>query len=163
MPKKRAGIKLTDKEKRFAEEYPKSLDARKAAEIAGFSKKSANVIGCQLKQKPEVAEEIQKQFDARSERTKIDQDYVINTIVETIERCKQGVPVEEWDPIAKEMVKTGEWKFEPQAVLKGADLLGKHLKLWDQSAPVTVNINLNEMSDEQIEAEIASYEKRLKK
>lgn len=155
--------KLSPKQKVFAEEYLKDLNSTQAAKRAGYSEKSAAYAGSHTLNVPEVKAQIQKNMDERSERTKIDSDYVLTTVKDTVERCRQAEPVMEWDPIAKEMVRTGEWKFDAANVLKGCDLLGKHLKLWDQAAPVNININLNELSDEQIDAEIAAFEKRLKK
>lgn len=154
--------KLTDRQKRFAEEFPIDLNAEAAAIRAGYSEKSAYSTAHDLKQVPHVREEIQKKFDERSERTGITADYVLISVKDTIERCKQAEPVMEWDPIAKEMVHTGEYKFDANAVLKGCDMLGKHLKLWSEAPKIDVNLNLGTLSDEQLEQRIKDLESKLK-
>jgi hypothetical protein len=62
---------------------------------------------------------------ARSARTAITQDWVLETIYETAERCKQAVPV-----LDSEGEETGEWKFEAANVLRAAELAGKHLQMF---------------------------------
>jgi hypothetical protein len=48
----------------------------------------------------------------RAERTKITQDYVLSLIVDTAERCKRAAD------------------YNPNAVLNGAELLGRHLAMF---------------------------------
>ena len=50
----------------------------------------------------------------REERTQVTQDYVLRTIHETIERCR------------------AEDGFNPQSIMKGCELLGKHLGLFEK-------------------------------
>lgn len=148
---------ISDRQKVFAEEYPKDLNASKAAKRAGYAKVSSRQTGSLLLKNPEVQAEIQKNLNERSERTKIDADYVLYTIRDTIERCKQAEPV--LDDKGQE---TGEYKFDANAVLKGADLLGKHLKLWTDGPKVDVTVNLSNLSDEQIDQRIKELESKLK-
>lgn len=161
MPKKKKG-ELTPKQQAFTEEYLKDLNGSKAAKRAGFSARSAKDIAFELVAKPEIKKVIQKKMDERSERTKIDADYVLTTIKDTVERCRQAEQVMAWDPLEKTMVPTGEWKFDANAVLKGCDLLGKHIKLWSDAPKVDFNINLSTMSDEELDKKIQEYESRLK-
>jgi len=156
MPKKKNG-ELTPKQKAFTEEYLKDLNGSKAAKRAGFSARSAKDIAFELVAKPEIKKVIQKKMDERSERTKIDADYVLSTIKDTIERCRQAEPVKDADG-----VETGEYKFDATNVLKGCDLLGKHIKLWSDAPKVDFNINLSTMSDEELDKKIQEYESRLK-
>ena len=69
-------------------------------------------------------------MDKRSERVEIDADYVLTSIRDIVERCKQAEPVMKYDADSKAMVETGEYKFDSAGALKGLDLLGKHLKLF---------------------------------
>jgi len=81
-------------------------------------------------------------MDERSQRTEITADYVLTTIVETIERCKQARPVldRKGDPILVDLP-NGEigaaYTFDSGAILKGAELLGKHLKLFTDKVEVS--------------------------
>lgn len=125
--------KLTPMQEIFCTEYLVDLNATAAAKRAGYSKKNpqdCNTKGPELLKLPTVKAKIQELMDERAARTAITADYVLGKIKETIERCSQAEKVMEWDPDAKEMVFTGEWKFEHNGVLKGCELLGKHLKLF---------------------------------
>ena len=63
-------MKLTLKQKRFADEYIISGNATQSAIKAGYSKKTAGVIGDENLKKPNVAEYIKKRLDVLdAERT----------------------------------------------------------------------------------------------
>lgn len=115
----------------FCREYLVDLNGTQAAIRAGYSANTAGQIAEQNLKKLEIQEYVQSLMDERAKRVDITADYVLNTIQEVTERCKQGVPV------LVDGQKTGEWKFEPNAVLKGCELLGKHLKLFTDKQEVT--------------------------
>lgn len=124
--------KLTPKQESFVREYLVDLNGTAAAKRAGY-KGTDTVLGKQaheLLKNPLVAIQVQEAMDERAKRTEITQDYVLTKIKETIERCSQAEQVMEFDHNTKEMVPTGEWKFEHNGVLKGCELLGRHLKLF---------------------------------
>lgn len=121
--------KLTPKQKMFIQEYLVDLNATQAAMRAGYSARTANEQGARLLAHVSVAAAVQEAMDKRSERTEINADYVLNTIKSTIERCQQAEPVMVRDA-GGEMVESGEYKFDASNVLKGCELLGKHLKLF---------------------------------
>jgi phage terminase small subunit len=126
---------MTPKQQRFVDEYLVDLNATQAAIRAGYSERTAYSIGEENLRKPEIKAAIQKAMDARSERTAVNADYVLTTITDTIERCKQARPVldRKGEPV---MVETPDgslaraYVFDSGAVLKGAELLGRHLKLF---------------------------------
>lgn len=127
--------KLTDKQKRFVDEYLIDLNATQAAIRAGYSAKTAGAIGEENLKKPEIKAAIDAAMAERAEATKIDQAYVVRIIQETIERCAQAKPVMDMfgRPVTIE-TPTGElaaaFKFKEMAVLKGAELLGRHLGMF---------------------------------
>lgn len=126
---------LTPKQQMFVKEYLIDLNATQAAIRAGYSEKTANEQGARLLANVSVAAAIQSEMDKRAKRIEINADYVLRTIVETVERCRQAEPVMIKD--GGEMVPSGEFKFDSTAVLKGAELLGKHLKLWTDKVEQT--------------------------
>ncbi len=104
---------MTPKQERFVAEYLVDLNATQAAIRAGYSEKTAYSIGQENLTKPEIAAAVAAAQAERSERTEVTADYVLTTIMEIIEQRKG----------------TGEHS-NPNAVLKGAELLGRHLALF---------------------------------
>ena len=137
-------MSLTAKRQAFVREYPIDLNATKAAIRAGFSEKTAYSQGQRLLKNVEVADAVQKALAERSERTEITQDYVLTTIRDTMERCKQAEPVvyQNGDPV---LIGTPSgdlapaYKFDANAVLKGAELLGRHLAMFTDKKTIDVN------------------------
>lgn len=143
---------MTPKQVRFVEEYLIDLNATQAALRAGYSEKTAHKQGSQLLGKTSIAAAISAAQANRSERTEITQDYVLNSIFSTMERCKQAEAVLDRRGEAV-LVETpaGDlapaYTFNAMGVFKGAELLGKHLGMFngatsdDQDAP-SLNITL---------------------
>jgi phage terminase small subunit len=116
---------LSDKQRRFVLEYMKDLNATQAAIRAGYSEKTAKQQGSRLLTNADLMTEVTKQRVRQEKRTEITADYVLNSIVEVVERCKQAEQVKD-----HEGNPTGEYSFEANAALKGLELLGRHKKLF---------------------------------
>ena len=71
---------LTDKQRRFVDEYLVDLNATQAAIRAGYSEKTAYSIGNENLSKPEIAEAIQAAQAERAKRTEITQDMVLREL-----------------------------------------------------------------------------------
>jgi len=72
--------KLTDKQKRFIEEYLIDLNASQAAIRSGYSPKTANRIGTENLSKLVIQDKIQQAQQKRSLRTEITQDRVLKEL-----------------------------------------------------------------------------------
>ena len=72
--------RLTEKQARFVAEYLVDLNATEAAKRAGYSEKTAYSIGFENLRKPEIQEAVQVAMDARSKRTGITQDKVLQEL-----------------------------------------------------------------------------------
>lgn len=131
--------KLTAKQQLFVDYYLVDLNATQAAKKAGYSERNADKIGPELLGKTRVKAAIQKAMDERSQRTKIDADYVLKGIQGVIERCEQAEPV-----LDREGNPTGEYTFQAASALKGYELLGKHLKLFTDKVEVSADESLVE-------------------
>lgn len=116
---------LTPKQAAFVREYLIDLNATQAAIRAGYSAKTASRIGPELLGKTCIAAEIDKLKEKREAKTEITAEWVLTTIRDTVVRCGQGEPV--LDSMGQP---TGEWRFDSKGVLKGCELLGKHLALF---------------------------------
>lgn len=133
---------LTEKQKAFVQEYLIDLNATQAAIRAGYSPDTARQIACENLTKPDIAAAVAEAIAERSERTKITQEYVLHTVVETIEHCKQALPVldRKGKPV---MVETPDGEISPaytfnaNAVLNGAKMLGEHIGTFKQRLEVT--------------------------
>lgn len=128
--------RLTDKQQRFVAEYLIDLNATQAAIRAGYSAKNADKIGSQLLGKTRVSEAIQAEKTARSERTEITQDYVIN-------KLKAIADQEASDGTDSEL------KYSSQ--LKALELLGRHLGMFTDRMKVEGNVPVVIVGDEQLE------------
>jgi phage terminase small subunit len=147
---------MTPKQKLFIKEYLVDLNATRAAISAGYSEKTAKQQGSRLLTNVDVKAELERLSTKRAEKLDISAEYVLKTIKQTIERCSQGVEV-----FDREGNPTGEWKEDSFAVLKGCELLGKHLKLFtdkvEHSGQIeNVNFDATHVSDEQLAAWEAS-------
>jgi phage terminase small subunit len=113
--------KLTPKQKFFVDEYLIDLNATQAAIRAGYSARTAGRTSHEYLKKPVIQKFLSERLKSREERTEINQDYVLTTIKETIERCKS------------------EDGFDPSNTLKGCELLGRNLKMWTDKVEHSVD------------------------
>ncbi len=128
---------LSPKQQLFCDEYLIDLNATQAAIRAGYSEKTAEQMGYQLLQKTSVQEYLSERKKDRQKRTEITQDYVLGVIQETVERCRQVAPVLDRNG-NQVMVETEDgavvpaFIFDPKSVLRGAELMGKHLGMFSE-------------------------------
>ena len=71
---------LTEKQKRFCDEYLIDLNATQAAIRAGYSAETAGPIGGENLKKPIIAEYIKKRMGEREKRIEITQDFVLREL-----------------------------------------------------------------------------------
>ena len=108
---------LNAKQTLFCKEYLVDLNATQAAVRAGYSAKTARVIGGENLLKPAIAAFIQQAMAERSESTGITADYVLNGIKELTDILSKGE--------------------DPKSAYKGFELLGKHLALFSDKVDHT--------------------------
>lgn len=142
---------MTPKQKLFVKEYLVDLNATRAAIAAGYSEKTAKQQGSRLLTNVDVAAKVAELSQKRAEKLDISADYVLGMIKQTIERCSQSIEV-----LDKEGEPTGEWKEDSFAVLKGCELLGKHLKLFTEKVEHSGNVehthfDTSHLTDDQLE------------
>lgn len=71
---------LNDKQRRFVAEYLVDLNATQAAIRAGYSVKTARSVGNENLTKPDISSAVQEAMKARSQRTEITQDRVLQEL-----------------------------------------------------------------------------------
>ncbi len=152
---------MTDKQRRFVDEYLIDLNATQAAIRAGYSAKTAKDIGCQNLAKLEVRRSIDKALAERSKRTGINQDRIVQELAKmafvkitdiidpedatTLSNadpfdlaCIESIKVKKFPTMSGD---TGvEREIKLGSKLKALELLGKHLGMWNDKADVSVTV-----------------------
>jgi phage terminase small subunit len=129
---------LNDKQRRFAAEYLVDLNATQAAIRAGYSAKTAGSQGFDLLKKPEIAALVAEGRAKLSERTQIDQEYVIRGLVRNHERAAQAEVVHEFNCPRGETCRC-EYRYDGNVVNGALKLLGLHLGMFVQKHDHTSN------------------------
>ncbi len=130
---------------RFVEEFLKDLNAADAAKRAGYSKRTARQKGYKLRQEPEIQDAIIVAMQARSERTEVDQDWIVERLVENVKRAMQLEAVTD-----REGKPTGEHTYQGSVANKALELLGRHQGMFTDNVslkgagPVTFTMNLHD-------------------
>ncbi|KKJ78639.1 hypothetical protein WH95_00625 [Kiloniella litopenaei] len=128
---------LTERQKRFVEEYLIDFNATQAALRAGYSPNSIKQSASRTLNNPLVQEAIEQAKADRSQRLQIDADYVLKGAVELFERCMQRSPVADAD---------GEYKFQHTGAGKALEIIGRHVSVQAFKEKVEMSIE-NELVD----------------
>lgn len=136
MPKAKNG--MTEKQKRFADEYLIDLDGTKAAIRAGYSEKTAYSIANQVLKYPAVREYIDARMAEKEKELIASQDEVLKYLTKVLRgESKAEIVV---------VVNTGDYMSEPRNVqkapdekerLKAAELIGKRYGLYTDRQEIT--------------------------
>jgi len=123
--------KLTAKQEMFCREYLIDLNATQAAIRAGYSEKTAVVIGCENLIKPNIAVCIQELMAKRSKKVGVDAEWVLKGIEE----------------LTDQLIKTDDAK----AAYKGYELMGRHLKLFTDKVELGGEVKVTQISRKIVE------------
>lgn len=120
--------KLTEKQKRFVDEYLIDLNATQAAIRAGYSKKTAHVIGTENLQKPEI----KKRIDERLAEIKSQKTADATEVLETLTAIMRGEVTEEVPLLCGDGCQTlADKNTAVKDRIKAAELLGKRYRLFE--------------------------------
>ena len=151
---------MTEKQKRFCDEYLIDLNATQAAIRAGCSKKTAKQIGQENLTKLDVKEYIEKRMAEKEKELIADQDEVLKYLTATMRREKKECVVVTTSEEKSTFVPDGEGKMRKQTVKKevpriveiparlsdankAAELLGKAYGLYTDKVETDVDMDLN--------------------
>ena len=140
---------MTDKQKRFVEEYLIDLNATQAAIRAGYSPKTANEQGNRLLTNVSVQTELNKQMAKRSKRTGVTQDRVVRElakiafldmtqVVDSYGRIRDDAAPEDraciesikYKSSSSDQGESVEREVKVASKLKALELIGKHLGMY---------------------------------
>lgn len=126
--------KLTPKQERFIAEYTVEYNGTQAAIAAGYAKKGAAVTAAKLLINPKVARALAKHQQKVEKNCGVNEEYVIDTVKECVERCMQRVPVmlPGKGTQAKDAEGNDIWRFDAMPALKGCEMLGKHIGMFTE-------------------------------
>jgi len=139
-------MKLTDKQKRFVDEYLIDLNATAAAIRAGYSRKTANRIGQQNLSKLDIRSAIDSRMAEKESALIAGQDEVLRFLTAILRgEESEEVPM---------FVGDGEQRLRDKQVgakdrLKAAELLGKRYGLYEDKLSLSggINVNNNKLDD----------------
>lgn len=131
--------KMTPKQKRFCDEYLIDLNATQAAIRAGYSKKTANVIGMENLTKPYLKEYIENRMAEKESELIAGQDEVLQYLTAVM----RGEDKEEklTTNVLGE-IETIETVVQSNR-LKAAELLGKRYALFTDKVEQEIDMNLD--------------------
>lgn len=108
---------LTEKQRRFCEEYLKDLNASRAVLRAGYETTNANRVGHELMQKPGIKFALDGLTAERAHKIKVDANFVLQKIIRSLERAEE--------------------KENETAVLRASELLAKHLGMFVEKTEIS--------------------------
>ena len=147
---------LTEKQKRFCNEYLIDLNATQAAIRAGYSEKTAKQIGQQNLTKLDVQEYIKKRMAEKEDALIAKQDEVLQTLTRVLRRQEKDAVVvtckersSGYDEngkkviVEKEVPRVVQIPTRVNDLNKAAELLGKRYGLYTEKIETDVDMELN--------------------
>lgn len=157
---------LTDKQARFVDEYLVDLNATQAAVRAGYSAKTASVIGAENLAKPNIQKAIQARQEELKIKTEITQEWVVERYRRIVEGCDKRLffnndgsvkPPSEWSAemgmavayfevqeLGDEGLAVSVSKLRFQDARAALDSLARHLGMFKDKVEVSVDVSLAE-------------------
>lgn len=130
--------KLTHKQRQFVREYLIDRNATQAAIRCGYSERTARQQGSRLLSNADIQAAIEAVNVKAAERSEITVAGILADIKTVVSRCMQEEAV-----LDKDGNPTGEYRFEASPALKGLELLGRHLSIWNDKSEVKHSVDTN--------------------
>lgn len=132
---------LTEKQKRFCDEYLIDLNATQAAIRAGYSKKSAYSTGQENLKKPEIKKYIEARMAEKEEKLIADQDEVLRYLTAVLRgEEKEEVVVLEHVGDFQSKAKIVEKGCSIKDRTKAAELIGKRYGLYTDNVAMEIAV-----------------------
>tara|TARA_B100000767_G_C19523111_1_gene433364 strand:- start:108 stop:641 length:534 start_codon:yes stop_codon:yes gene_type:complete len=124
--------KLTAKQEQFCQEYIIDLNATQAAIRAGYSKKTANVVGCENLTKPNIADRVAELRKGRADKVAIDQEAVLNNLIKAMNISLGEEDTHVVGNVEGMITSVPVKKTDVAAFIKIQDMLAKHLGMFEK-------------------------------
>jgi phage terminase small subunit len=127
--------KLTPKQKAFADYYIETGNATEAAIKAGYSKKTARVIGQENLQKPAIRAYIEERMNEKDKKRIASQDEILEFLTKVVRgELTEQVPI----LIGEGVQELVEKDISMKDRIKAAELLGKRYFMWNNKEIVDI-------------------------
>lgn len=138
-------VKLTEKQRRFADEYIISGNATQAAISAGYSKRTAKSVGSENLTKPDIRQYI----DERLEQLQSEKIASQEEVLEYLSKVMRGKETDQ--TVVFQGSEYGSTIEDVQVAnkdrIRAAELLGKRYSLWTDKVELDGNIDLKVVVD----------------
>jgi len=126
---------VTEKQKRFCDEYLIDLNATQAAIRAGYSAKTAKAIGCENLTKPNIQAYIQEQLDRIHEQKTADAQEVIEYLTSVMrgEHTEQALQL-----VGDGVQEICDISVSAKDRLKAAELIGKRYGIFTDKTDLNI-------------------------
>lgn len=146
IPEKGKGAKLSSKMTRFIDEYfapsdgSQPLVGSSAVLRAGYKTSNPNRLATELLRHPLVQPEIEKRLADMKEQGEVTKEYIIQKLVSIVEDTEKG---------------------NPNAALRGLELLGKHLGLYKERTEISGPDGEAIRMEQKVKEDVADFTSRL--
>jgi phage terminase small subunit len=136
-------VKLTEKQKRFADYYIETGNATESAKRAGYSGKTAKEMGCENLTKPNIKEYIDSQLKMLGDKRIMQAEEVMQLLTSIARNEEQEEVVVFGDSGPQVVNKTMSAKDR----LKALELIGKRYTLWTDKTQLEGTIGVTVVDD----------------
>jgi phage terminase small subunit len=182
--------KLTVKQRLFVREYLVDLNATQAAIRAGYSKKTAKVIGCQNLTKLNVIQSVFESMENREKNVETSAEWVLKAlhgeaiadIADLYDKLGSLKPIHDWPIVWRTGLVTGvktkqeheyiDGQKVPNGVVteiklsdrvKRLELIGKHHAMFTDNVNLGGEVHLRDTSDSNLDAQIIILQQKVGK
>ena len=126
-------MKLTEKQRRFADEYIRTGNIRQSAILAGYSEKTAHVVGSENIRKPNIKAYIDKRLEDLRKESIAEQDEILQFLTKVVRGQASGTAL-----VGMGMGEQSVDQVPPTIAerTKAAELLGKRYALFVEKQQV---------------------------
>jgi phage terminase small subunit len=137
-------MKLTEKQKRFADYYIETGNATESAKKAGYSKKTADRIGHENLKKLEISTYIQSKMAEKDKERIASQDEILETLTKILRGEEAGT---ELVGIGKGAQTVEQLPPSIEAKIRAGELLGKRYAMWTDKQKLEATVGVTIVDD----------------
>lgn len=132
--------KLTEKQRRFADEYIRLGEITQAAINAGYSTKTAHATGNENLKKPMIKSYIDKRLEELKKESIAEQDEILQYLTSVMRgQVQDEVVMVVGDGDFGGSIEKEDKRSDTAARTKAAELLGKRYAMWTEKQEIDVN------------------------